>query len=240
MKPVAGALALALVLANPACASGTNRTLTVFAASSLTNAFEPIATAFETANPGVTVRLSFAGSTALARQIRDGAPADVFAAADPESMQQIDAPDGPRVFARNRLAIAVQRGNPASITGPADLARERLIVVTCAPEVPCGRRTAEMLVRASTTITPASLEDSVRSVLTKVASGEADAGIVYETDIRAGDSVDRVRLSSDVNVVSDYPITVLRRGDGRAKDFVDFVLSEPAQRILRDHGFLAP
>lgn len=231
------ALTLTLAGALASCSGGANdTTLTVFAASSLTNAFERIARAYEDANPDVRVRLSFAGSTALARQIRDGAPADVFAAADTESMEMIDASE--HTFARNRLTIVVPAGNPKGVTAVSDLTRSGLVVVVCAPEVPCGRRTAELMQNTGVTIAPASREDSVRSVLTKVVAGEADAGIVYETDVRHGDRVEAVRIPDGVNVVSAYPIAALR--GSRAQDFVSFVLSGGAQRVLREEGFLSP
>lgn len=235
------AAALALCLSALSC-SNPSTTVTVFAASSLTGAFEQIATAFERSHPGADVRLSFDGSTALARQIRDGAPADVLAAADRESVTAVeDLADGDAsIFARNRLAIAVASGNPRRITGPADLARPGLIVVVCAGEVPCGRRTDDMLANAGVTIRPASREPSVRAALSKVAAGEADAAIVYRTDVAdAGPTVQGVAIPDSVNVTSDYPAVALRRAPAAARAFVAYLLGDDAQRILRRHGFEA-
>lgn len=230
---------LALCLSALSCSGGTE-TVTVFAAASLTSALEEIATAFERANPNLSVRLSFGGSTQLARQILDGAPADVLAAADSESAALVDrvATDGAAIFARNRLAIAVAPGNPHRITGPAGLARGSLVVVVCADEVPCGRRTAEMLANAGMTIRPASREQSVRAALSKVAAGEADAAIVYRTDVLdAGRTVEGVTVPDSVNVTSEYPFVVLRRAPPAARTFAHYLLGPDAQRILRRHGF---
>ncbi|HEX9697356.1 MAG TPA: molybdate ABC transporter substrate-binding protein [Actinomycetota bacterium] len=239
----------ALLLACAAIATGCTRgsraeTLTVFAASSLTDAFEHIAQSYEDAHPKVRVRLSTAGSTTLGRQIRDGAPADVFATADSESMELAgDRRDGePRTFARNRLAIAVAAGNPKGIASLSDLAGSGVIVVLCAPEVPCGRRTDDMLRRANVPLDPAGRENSVGGVLTKVASGEADAGIVYATDLRVGDDrVAVVPIPSSQNIVNEHPIVALRGRHARsARSFVSFVFGADAQQALRERGFLAP
>lgn len=235
------AVVLALCLSALSCSNRAS-TVTVFAASSLTAAFEEIATAFERAHPDLSVRLSFDGSTALARQILEGAPADAFAAADPETASMVRdlAGEDAIVFARNRLTIAVAPGNPHRITGPSDLARRRLIVVVCADQVPCGRRTAEMLANAGVTIRPASREPSVRAALSKVAAGEADAAVVYRTDVLdAGRAVEDVSIPDSVNVTSEYPFVVLRPAPAAARTFAAFLLGDHAQQILRRHGFEA-
>lgn len=234
-----GAAILTLCLSALSC-SGRTTTVTVFAAASLTSAFEEVGAAFEQAHPNLSVRLSFGGSTELARQILDGAPADLFAAADSESVAIVeDVAEGQAIiFARNRLAIAVAPGNPHRITGPSALARRGLVVVVCADEVPCGRRTAEMLSNAGVTIRPASREQSVRAALSKVAAGEADAAIVYRTDVLdAGRTVESVKVSDAVNVTSEYPLVHLRRAPPAARTFAQYLLGPDAQRILRRHGF---
>lgn len=238
-----------------ACGGGTaategteaSTTLTVFAASSLADAFTEIAVGFETGNPGIDVVLNVAGSSSLAAQIRDGAPVDVFASADAETMDRIVA-DGhveedPVVFATNTMAMVVEKGNPLGISGLADLARPDLVVVACAPEVPCGRYADTVLAEAGVMVRPRSLEDSVRAVVTKVSLGEADAGIVYATDVVAtGGAVEGIDLPSDVNVRAEYPLAVLRdaRNPIAARAFLAFVTSASGRAILDAHGFGAP
>ena len=220
--------------------------LTVFAAASLAAAFDELGAAFTVAHPEVEVTLNFAGSSELAAQIDNGAPADVFAAADEETMTRLVDADGtagaPVVFAHNVAEIIVARGNPLGITGVADLADDDLVVVTCAPEVPCGNYAAQIFSRAGVAVTPKSLERNVSAVVTKVLFDEADAGVVYRTDvIAAGDSADGVPIPLDDNVV-EYPIAAIAEAPnpGAAAAFVDFVVSERGQRILTAHGFTSP
>ena len=221
--------------------------ITVFAASSLTDAFTEIGEAFGEANPGVDVTFSFAASSDLVTQISEGAPADVFASADLTHMTKLTDAGGtsgaPEVFATNVAAIMVAPGNPLSIEGVADLAEPDLIVVTCAPEVPCGAYAAEIFSNAGVTVTPDSFEENVKGVVTKVTLGEADAGIVYATDvIAAGDEAAGVEIPADANVVAEYPIAVTSQTadvEG-AQSFVDFVISEAGQSILSTYGFSAP
>lgn len=221
-------------------------TVTVLGASSLTEAFTALAHRFEAAHPGVRVRTSFAASSELAAQVRQGAPADVFASADTVNMAEVrDAHDTvgtPRVFARNRLEIAVEPGNPRHVRSLADLARPGTVVVLCASQVPCGRLADEALARAGVALTPASREADVKATLTKVALGEADAGIVYVTDVRANDQVAGVPIPSAVNPTTDDPIAVLRQAPNAtgARSFVDFVLGAAGRRVLASFGFLAP
>lgn len=228
-------------------ASGATGTITVFAAASLTAAFTEIGDAFMTTHPDATVTFNFAASSELVTQIGEGAPADVFASADLSTMAELtDAGNNrsdPVVFATNRARIIVAPGNPEGITGVADLADEELIVVLCAPEVPCGRYAAQIFENAAVTVTPRSLEENVKAVVTKVTLGEADAGIVYATDVTAaGADAEGVDIPADVNVVAEYPIAVTKGATnvGGAQSFVDFVTGEQGQRILASYGFLAP
>lgn len=220
--------------------------IVVFAAASLTDAFEEAAAAFEAANPDATVELSFAGSSALREQILEGAPADVFASANASNMEAVvDAGEAGAadVFVRNRLEIAVPAGNPAGVTGLADLGRDELLVGLCAAEVPCGAFGREALADAGVTPAVDTEEPDVRALLTKVEAGELDAGLVYRTDVRSADGgVEGIAVPDDVNVVADYPIAVLTRSTdvATAEAFVAFVLSGEGQAILASHGFEAP
>lgn len=221
--------------------------VTVFAAASLTAAFTEIGDAFMADNPDVNVILNFAGSSALVTQIREGAPADVFASADQSNMSKLleagDNATEPVVFTTNLAQIVVDGGNPLRITEVADLADDDVIVVQCAPEVPCGNYAEQVVANARVAVTPRSFEENVKGVVTKVSLGEADAGIVYVTDvIAAGDAVDGVEIRGDVNVIAQYPIAVTADApnpDG-AQAFVEFVLGEQGQAILASHGFVGP
>lgn len=221
--------------------------VTVFAAASLSATFTEIGDAFAAERPDVSVTFSFAASSELVTQIGEGAPADVFASADLANMAKLtDAGNNgtdPVVFATNRLQIIVGPGNPMGITAAADLTDHDLIVVTCAPEVPCGRYAAELFANAGVTVTPKSLEENVKAVVTKVTLGEADAGIAYVTDVAAaGADAEGVDLPDDINVVADYPVAVTKQAPNPAgaQAFVDFVLSEQGQQILATYGFGAP
>ena len=219
----------------------------VFAAASLTDAFTEIGDEFSAANPDVGVTFNFAASSELVTQINEGAPADVYASADQNNMTKLVDAGGnagtPEVFATNALEIVVQTGNPSNITAVADLANPDLIVVTCAEEVPCGAYAAEVFAKAGVNVTPKSFEENVRAVLNKVVLGEADAGIVYATDVlAAGDDASGVEIPPDLNVVAEYPIVATAEAanpDGAAA-FMDFVRSETGQEILANYGFTAP
>jgi molybdate transport system substrate-binding protein len=242
-------LALLVLPAVAACGSDDDGSaeLAVFAASSLTDAFFELGNAFEAAHPDARVTLNFGGSSTLAAQIVDGAPADVFASADEAQMTAVAEnariSGEPAVFATNVLEIIVAPGNPLEVGGVADLAASDLLVVLAAPEVPVGSYTEEMLARAGVSVTARSFEENVKAVVSKVALGEADAGIVYATDARAaGDKAQGVEIPADVNVVARYPMSVL---DGAAEPelaeaFVDFVLGETGQGILSRYGFGPP
>lgn len=248
VRPVLLALALALPLS--ACGSdGTDAdtTLTVYAAASLSATFEQIADEFETEHQGVEVKLSLGGSSDLATQIQEGAPADVFASADTAVMDGlVDAEmtaAAPEDFATNTLEIATPPDNPAGVTSFQDLAASGLDLVVCAPEVPCGAAARSMADRLGLTLHPVSEEESVTDVLAKVTSGEADAGVVYATDVAAaGDDVHGVPFPESGQVVNTYPIAPVTGSDhpDLAADFIHVVESEAGQQILRDAGFGRP
>jgi molybdate transport system substrate-binding protein len=222
-------------------------TVTVFAAASLTATFTELGKRFEAAHPGTTVTFSFAGSSDLVSQIAEGAPADVFASADEVNMKKAIAAGvtagEPVDFATNVLAIAVPAANPAHIESFADLARPGVKTVVCAPQVPCGSATAQVEASSGVTLTPVSQESSVTDVLGKVSSGEADAGIVYATDIKgAGSKVRSVPFPEASGAVNTYPIVVMKDAHGAkvAAAFVDFVTGPDGRKVLAAAGFGAP
>ncbi|WEK61822.1 MAG: molybdate ABC transporter substrate-binding protein [Candidatus Microbacterium colombiense] len=215
--------------------------LTVYAAASLSGAFDAIGEAFTAENPDVTISPVYDGSSTLVTQILEGAPADVFASADEANMEKAgDAASDPTLFASNTLVIAVPAGNPGGVESLADLAD--VTTVLCAPEVPCGAASAKLLDAAGVTVEPASLEQNVTAVLTKVAASEADAGLVYATDVIGRDDVEVIVPDGADEVVNHYPIAALADADNpeAAAAFVAFVLSDAGQKILADFGFGAP
>ena len=224
--------------------AGSAGKLTVFAAASLTEAFTQLGADYEEAHPGVKVVFSFAGSQDLIAQLHQAAPADVLATADSASMSSVAALVGtPTVFAGNRLAIAVAPGNPEGISSLADLAQSGLKVVLAAPEVPAGKYAEQVLKSAGIEVSPVSLEENVKGVVTKVSLGEADAGIVYATDVSAAEgAIEGIEIPADVNVVGEYPIAAVRGSAhaGNAQAFVDLVLSAQGQKTLASFGFLPP
>jgi molybdate transport system substrate-binding protein len=249
VKKLALALAVALTLTSlSGCGSSSSatrkQTLTVFAAASLTGTFTEIGHAFEADHDGVTVRFSFGGSSDLAQQIQAGAPADVFASADTRNMDKLgDTATDPRSFASNTLEIAVPPGNPARITGLADLAKPGVTLVVCAPEVPCGAAAQTVARTAGLTFQPVSQEQSVTDVLGKVASGEADAGLVYVTDVKAaGDKVAGITFPQSSSAVNTYPISPIKDSahSKLAQEFVDCVLGSKGQQVLAAAGFAKP
>jgi molybdate transport system substrate-binding protein len=221
-------------------------TVTVFAAASLTETFDALAAEFEADHAGVDVVLSYGGSSGLATQISEGAPADVFAAANESTMKtMVDAGDvgGTTVFTTNTLELVVPAGNPAGVTGLADLANADLAIALCDPAVPCGSAAQALLDAAGITAVPDTLEEDVKAVLTKVELGEADAGLVYITDVRAaGDAVEGIEVPEAQDVINRYPIALLTGAPNpdAAQAWVDFVLSEVGQQALADAGFVAP
>jgi molybdate transport system substrate-binding protein len=220
--------------------------LQVFAASSLTEAFTEIGKGFEAKHRRTRVVFSFAASSALAQQIIQGGPADVFVAADDANMKKVTDMGGalhPKTIARNRLSILVERGNPKGITGLADLAKPGLVFVLCAAEVPCGKFGAAALAKANVTGKPASLEENVKAVVSKVTLGEADAGIVYVTDVKAaGEKAQGVAIdiANDPSLEAVYSIAVTTAASNQAgaKAWIDYVLSSDGKATLANYGFL--
>jgi len=244
---------------------GVAQTLTVFAASSLTEAFSDLAAAFETDNPGVTVLLNIAGSSTLRTQIEQGAPADVFASANVFHMNALveaDLVTDVQLFAQNRLVVISQPD--AGLQTLADLAREDVRLVVAAPYVPAGSYTREMLERLASHDSQAldgqaldsqaldgqalvdaifknvvSEELNVRQVVSKVQLGEADAGVVYQSDVRVFTDLAVIPIADAVNVTATYPIAVVRgANEGVARAFIDFVLAADGQQVLASYGFL--
>ena len=256
----AAVIAVGVVLGASACSSGSpastpttsnsgklSGTITVYGAASLTAAFTQLATEFESTNPGVTVQTTFNGSSVLVTQIQSGAPADVFASADTANMQKLSSAGLttglPELFATNVLEIAVPPGNPAKVTSFADLARPGIKTVVCAVSVPCGAATASLEKLTGVTISPVSQELAVTGVLTKVESGEADAGLVYLTDVRgAAGRVVGVPFPESSKVVNSYPIVALKNSSNAkvASAFVRYVIGPGGQALLTKDGFGRP
>lgn len=241
--PTTAADAATTSVADPEIAGDLN----VFAAASLTAAYTEIGDAFMVEYPDADVTFNFASSSDLVTQINEGAPADVYASADQANMTKLTDAGGnagpPQAFATNELEIIVEPGNPKGITGVADLAPADVLYVTCAPEVPIGKYAQQVLDAAGVTVTPVSLEENVKGIVTKVTLGEADAGIVYRTDVTAaGDEAEGVEIPADINVTAIYPLVVT--ADAPNPDagaaFVDFVLGDQGQEILDSYGFGAP
>jgi molybdate transport system substrate-binding protein len=220
--------------------------ITVFAAASLTDAFDEVGAAFEEANPDVSVEFNYGPSSGLREQIVAGAPADVFASANTSNMDTVveeGAAADPENFVTNQLQIAVPAGNAAGVTGLDDFANADLLIGLCAEDVPCGEFGREALANAGVTPSIDTNEADVRSLLTKVEAGELDAGIVYVTDVMAaGDAVEGIEIPADQNVTATYPIASLTEsGNTEVADaFVEFVLSDDGQEILASYGFDSP
>ena len=228
-------------------AAAKETTLTVYAASSLTETFTELGKKFEASHDGVKVTFSFGGSSDLVAQIQQGAPADVFASADTANMDKAvsdDAVEGDPVdFAANTLEIAVPPDNPAGVASLHDLAKSATKTVICAPEVPCGAAAQKVQDSAGVTIEPVSEEQTVKDVLTKVESGEADAGLVYVTDVKAaGDTVKGISFPESSSAVNTYPIATLAdsKNADLAKEFVDLVTGTEGQSVLATAGFAKP
>ena len=219
--------------------------INVFAAASLTASFNALGTSFHRANPGVGVNFNFAGTPTLVTQIEQGAPADVFASADTTNMDRLTA-DGftmgsSKVFAHNQLEIVVAPGNPKGITGLADVAKPGVIYISEGPTVPAGKYSLQALGSAGVKVTPKSLETSVSAVISKIELGEADAGIVYTTDITAaGNKVQGVPIPAADNVIATYPIVAVKgtKSTDVAKAFIAYVLLPTGQSTLASFGFL--
>ncbi|MGA5552530.1 molybdate ABC transporter substrate-binding protein [Streptomyces pseudogriseolus] len=222
-------------------------TVTVFAAASLKESFTALGEHFEKEHPGTEVTFNFGGSDSLAAGIVGGAPADVFAAASTRTMRTVTGEGltagAPAIFARNRLEIATAPGNPHRIDSLKDLAAPDLKVVLCDRTVPCGAAAEKALEAGGVTLEPASYEQDVKSALTKVQLKEADAAVVYRTDVRAaGDKVDGVDFPEAAQAVNDYPVARLEAAPNAsaAQAFVTLVTSPEGQEVLGKAGFLAP
>ena len=219
----------------------------VFAAASLKKTFTELGEQFKTQNPGSSVEFSFAGSSDLVTQLTQGAPADVFASADTKNMDKAAQAGllagNPVNFASNTLTIAVAPGNPKKIGSFKDLTRQGLNVVVCAPQVPCGSATQKLEQANAVTLNPVSEESAVTDVLSKVETGQADAGLVYVTDAKgAGDKVASVAFPEAAGAVNTYPIAVLKESKSQelARKFLDLVTGEAGQKVLNAAGFAKP
>src|SRR5215831_4055393 len=222
-------------------------TVVVFAATSLTEAFDKIGAQFHQAHPGVTVKFNYNGSSSLATSITQGAPADVFASASPKNMATVtdagDATGTPQTFTSNTGEIMVESGNPMHIKTVKDLANPKVKVVVCAPAVPCGAVATAIFKNAGVTVKPVSEEQNVGGVVPKVTLGEADAGIVYVTDVKANEAkATGVPIPADQNDITAYPIVQLKDAPNptAAAAFMAYVLGPQGQQVLKSFGFMPP
>lgn len=222
-------------------------TVTVFAAASLKESFTTLGKRFEEEHPGTKVTFSFGGSDSLAASITGGAPADVFASASPKTMAIVtdagDVSGTPTTFVRNQLEIAITPGNPDGIDSLKDLTGSGLKVVLCDKAVPCGAAAQKALDAAGLKLTPVSYEQDVKAALTKVELKEADAAVVYKTDVRAADGkVEGVEFPESADAVNDYPIVRLKDAPNAeaAEAFIALVRSAEGRRVLTGAGFLKP
>jgi molybdate transport system substrate-binding protein len=222
------------------------KTITVSAAASLTDAFNKIGQDFSAANPGTEVRFNFDSSSTLAKQITEGAPVDVFASADTANMDKLTGAGlvagDPQIFATNKLTIVVKTSNPENVQSLADLPGLKTVAL-CGTEVPCGRYADQILANAGVTIPPDKITrgQNVKTVLTAVAEGDADAGIVYVTDV-TGANVDAIQIPDAQNAIAKYPIAVLKASGNQAEAtaFMGYVLGADGQQVLKDAGFGPP
>jgi molybdate transport system substrate-binding protein len=222
-------------------------TVTVFAASSLTGVFTDLGQRLEKENPGLHVRFNFAGSSALATQLTQGAPADVFASADQAQMDVVTKAGlqqgEPSVFTQNVLEIAVPQGNPGHVTGLKDFAKADLKIAVCAAQVPCGAAAQKVFAATGTEAKPDTEEQDVKAALTKVQLGEVDAAMVYATDVKAaGHAVEGISFPEAEDAINAYPICVLKSAPdaAAAQAFVALVRSKEGQQALKDAGFRSP
>lgn len=256
LLPMMGLLILAAACASPGTASAP-QTLTVFAASSLLDAFAEVGEAFEAANPGVAVVFNFDGSQSLRTQLEQGAAADVFAPANQKEMealisQSLISNNQSQTFVANQLVVILPSDNPANIQTLADLAHPGLLLVLAAEEVPVGQYSREALGKLEAEFGPGfkdqvlanivSEENNVKQVVAKVQLGEADAGIVYGSDAVASPDLGRLAIPAEYNVTANYPIAALTNAPNRdlAETFVAYVLSPDGQATLAKWGFSPP
>jgi molybdate transport system substrate-binding protein len=243
--------------ANPFIATLEPRTLYVFAAASLTDAFTELGKNFETTNPGVKVSFNFAGSQALRTQIEEGAPADVFASANKTEMDALVtsahvAKDSPKNFLSNQLVVILPADNPAGLEKLEDLARPGVKIVLAAEEVPAGKYARQLLenlngkfgdgYQEKVLANVVSNEDNVRQVTAKVQLGEADAGIVYASDAIASPDLKRMEIPSELNVIAKYPVASIIGSPNAelANKFIAYVLSDEGKAVLKKWGFSPP
>ncbi len=233
--------------APPSNGAGATGNVTVFAAASLTESFKTIGKAFEAANPGSKVTFNFAGSSALATQINQGAPADIFASAAPANMKTVTDAGGadgtPAIFVKNQLVIAVPKGNPKAIKGLADLTKPGLKVALCAEQVPCGAAAKKALDAAKVSLTPVTLEQDVKQALSKVKLGEVDAALVYRTDAKAATAdVEGIEFPESAQAINDYPIVLLKNAPNKtaAQAFLTYIQSDKGIAVLTAAGFQKP
>lgn len=216
-------------------------TVTIYAAASLSAMFDEAAELFEAKNENIDILpIIYDGSSTLATQIAEGAPADVFASADEHNMQPLideGLASDPTVFATNTLVVAVPAGNPGQVESLTDLAD--VTTVLCAPEVPCGSASEQLLSRTNVEVSPASLEQNVTAVREKVSANEADAGLVYATDVVGDDSIESFVPEGADDVINVYPVAALEGAASpeAAQAFIDFLLSGAGQSLLIEHGF---
>jgi molybdate transport system substrate-binding protein len=242
-------IATVVVVVASGCSStaeGESRDVVVSAAASLTDVFGEIEVAFEQSHPEFDVLLNLGGSSALREQILEGAPADVFASANRETMADVAAAGGvdgeTQIFATNHMVIAVPIGNPGAVVGLADLERDELFVGLCAEAAPCGAFARQVLTSADVLPSVDSNEPDVRSLLLKIGLGEIDVGIVYATDVLAAASVESIAVPRQHDVTAEYPIASLAGAPnpGGGEAFIHFVMSDRGSSILQDHGFFVP
>lgn len=221
-------------------------TVSVFAASSLTEAFTTLGKQFQQAHPGTKLTFDFDASSTLASSIQQGQNADVFASAAPANMDTLVKSgdvESPKDFTRNQMEIATPPGNPAGIKTVADLAKPGVKVALCDPAVPCGATAAQVFKNAHVTVKASASEPDVKSTLGVVTTKEVDAGMVYVTDVRAaGSQVTGVPIPANLNASTTYPIAVVKdsKNHDAAQAWVDYVLSPAGQKVLRADGFLTP
>jgi molybdate transport system substrate-binding protein len=222
---------------------GITGSLNIYAASSLTEAFDTIKTQFIKAHPGVSITITYGASSDLATQIDNGAPVDVFASAATSNMDSVKSAIDPTNFVANTMEIAVPPSNPGKIASVNDLAKPGVKVAVCDPAVPCGVVAQKVFLNAGITVKPAASEQDVKSTLSAVESGEVDAGVVYVTDVRAaGKDVKGIAIPAAQNATTEYPIAALKSAKNlpTAKAFVSYVLSTTGKKVLMADGFTAP
>jgi molybdate transport system substrate-binding protein len=252
-----GLVAVAMAAATAGCSSTTTThvhaaphtpsgTITVFAAASLQGAFTTIAKQFEAHHPGTTVKFSFGPSSGLADQIKSGSPADVFASASPQNMDQVvsagDA-SNPKTFAKNIMEVAVPPSNPAHVTSVKNLSKSSVKTALCQPQVPCGFVAKKVFSLNKITVKPVTLQPDVKSVLTQVELNNVDAGMVYVTDVKAaGKKVKGIKIPASDNASTSYPIATIKKSANMktAQAFTSYVLSPAGQKVLADDGFEKP